>query len=157
MSSFGIWHWLILAAIVLWIWWALKRTPKRTTAETPRGGPFARIRGTGNYSVEVVGESHYAPAFKAMIRTLRVSDIEGESFGDALLKLEDSNQHDKNAVSVHIEGHQVGYLSRAMAVDFRKALVRDGLSGRKEFSVGARVYWGGDEKHHSVTLDIPQS
>jgi hypothetical protein len=141
MGSFSVWHWLILGAIVLWIWVTFFRKSQRSPATPPaaRGGAtIAKIRGNGRFDTEVVGESHYAESF------------------DAVLKLEANNPHDRNAVAVYLEGRQVGYLSRDMAQDFRQALLRDGLTGRDEYAVAARVYWGGEDRHHSVSLDLPQ-
>jgi hypothetical protein len=159
MGSFSVWHWLILGAIVLWIWLTFFRKPQRSPATPPaaRGGAtIAKIRGNGKFDTEVVGESHYAESFEALFRAHRVDDREDEWTGDAVLKLEANNPHDRNAVAVYLEGRQVGYLSRDMAQDFRHALLRDGLTGRDEYAVAARVYWGGEDRHHSVSLDLPQ-
>lgn len=159
MGSFSVWHWLIFGAIVLWIWRAFSRKSKRAPATPPaaRGSAaIAKIRGNGRFDTEVVGESYYADSFEALYRAHRVGDREDEWTGDAVLKLEADNPHDRNAVAVYLEGHKVGHLSRQMAQEFRQALVRDGLTGRDEYAVAARVYWGGEDRHHSVSLDLPQ-
>jgi hypothetical protein len=161
MSEFGITHWLIVAGIVWILWNILRRRPAKTNGRVSKStgpdGGFPRIRGNGRYEVEVVGESHYDSSFEALRRRHKPADAEDESFGDALLTLESSNPHDPNAVAVHIEGLPVGYLSRAMARDFRQAIVRDGLQKYSQFAVGARLYWGGEDRLHSVQLDLPQA
>lgn len=159
MSSFSVWHWLILALIVLWIWRAATRNRRPGSRPEPSAptGLYAKIRGTGHFDTEVVGESFYAEAFEELFRAHGVGDRDAEWFGDALLKLEPDNPHDRNAVGVYLEGRKVGHLSREMARDFRQAIVRDGLADRSEFAVTARVYWGGSERHHSVSLDLPQA
>jgi hypothetical protein len=166
MGSFSIWHWLILFGIV-WLLWRIFRRGTRDTAPSrpvdrpathpAPGDSIAKIRGNGRYEVDVVGESFYAASFAELARRHHPEHNDDESFGDAVLTLEEGNPHDKNAVAVHIEGLQVGYLSRAMAADFRKAIRRDGLQKHRQFAVSARLYWGGAEELQSVTIDLPQA
>lgn len=160
MGSFGFWHWLIFAGILLWLWRAVTRRDRPRPAPPPAasdGSRFAKIRGDGRFATEVVGESFYAEAFEALYRAHRVGDREDEWFGDALLRLESDNPHDSNAVGVYLEGCKVGHLNRQTAREFRQAIVRDGIAGRNEYAVAARVYWGGADRTHSVTLDLPQT
>jgi hypothetical protein len=153
---------LVVCAILALIGYVVvraRRTEARgssTSGQPSLGGGMPKIRGNGRYSVEVVGESHYAKSFKELMRKHKPSSNDEEAFGDALLTLEDDNPHDRNAVSVTIEGLRVGYLSREMAVDFREAIARDGLQKYRQFAVGARLYWGGDDELHSVSLDLPE-
>lgn len=121
----------------------------------PGGGAIAHIRGHGRYDVDVVGESHYAASFATLAQRHKPDDTEDESFGDAVLTLEDTNPHDAQAVAVSLEGLPVGYLSRDMARDFRQAIARAGLGKHRRFAVGARLYWGGDDGIFSVQLDLP--
>lgn len=142
---------ILLVLFVLAFVGIYMRRGKGATAAT--GIP--RIRGPGSFSVEVVGESFHADAFAKLARRHKPTDLESEAFGDALLTLEPNNPHDPHAVSVSIEGLQVGYLSREVARDFRAAIKRDGLTKYQQFGVGARLYWGGDDELHSVQLDLP--
>lgn len=114
-----------------------------------------RIRGDGTYSHQIVGESHYKAHFERLLGTDAYT--EEERTCDALLRLDDANAHDPQAVMVLIDGGTVGYLSRADAREFRGALKRDGLGKWRELSVGARVYCGGEEGIFSVELDLPQA
>lgn len=144
-----IWLLVALGVVVAAAFW-LQAKPQK-----PAGATIARINGTGTYDTEVVGESHYAPAFEALLGSTACTD--NDLTCDAILQLEDGNPHDPKAVAVLIDGHRVGYLARAMARDFRAALVRDGVGGRTQYAVGARVYAGGSERMYSVQLDLPQA
>ena len=166
MGSFSIWHWLIFFGIAWLLWRTLRRATRakgahpaaeRAARYAAPGGSIAKIRGNGRYEVDVVGESFYADSFTELARRHRPEHNDDESFGDAVLTLEDDNPHDKNAVAVHIEGLQVGYLSREMAADFRQAIQRDGLQHHRQFAAAARLYWGGEEALQSVTIDLPQA
>lgn len=156
----SIWGWLVIVLVAAIVWRLLtRRAPASDQAGTVAapGGVIAKIRGNGRFEVDVVGESFYAENFETLARRHKPTDNEDESFGDAVLTLDDHNPHDAQAVAVFIEGLQVGHLSRDMARDFRAALKRDGLQQHRQFAVAARLYWGGDERHFSVTLDLPQA
>ena len=147
--------WLFsLCLLALLLWFGLGAARRRLAARRAMA-MTARIRGAGKYAVDVVGESHYRQNFVSLKAKAQPDDDDDEWFGDALLKLENANPHDGQAVAVFVDGLQVGYLSRSMARDFRSAMARDGLAARNEFAVGARLYWGGDEGLFSVTLDLP--
>lgn len=149
--------WVLLAGVAILVWVAM-RGPRNGKARTPTPrNRIPRIRGPAKYAVEVVGESFHAESFAALKRDLRPDDLEEEWVGDAMLSLEDKNEHDPNAVAVHINSRHVGHLNRANARDFRQAIKRDGLSRFRQFAVGARLYWGGEEKMHSVSVDLPES
>jgi hypothetical protein len=123
------------------------------------GQQFAHLKGDGKFAVDVVGESHYR---ENLVRLTQAHwrDTRGDDLDCiATLHLEDTNQHDPQAVQVRINGMQVGYLSREMARDIRQAIARDGPAPRREFAVTAKV-WIPDrpqEDHFSVSLDLPTS
>ncbi|WP_213948495.1 HIRAN domain-containing protein [Luteibacter sp. dw_328] len=76
--------------------------------------PKARAKGHGEYAQEVVGESNYQPALRA-IKT------SGEKpFHRARLVPEDTNPYDDQAVRVDVAGHTIGYLPRADARRWRQ-------------------------------------
>lgn len=145
--------WLLLVALLAALaFWALRPRAAAIEAEAPR---YAKIRGSGRFDTQVVGESHYEVGLKRLLGTKAYT--EEELFGDALLVLEDGNPHDPAAVAVQIQGEKVGHLSRKEARQFRAALVRDNIQGRAMYAVAARVYGGGPEGLFSVTLDLPQN
>lgn len=78
------------------------------------------IRGTGDFSIDVVGESHYQQALE------RAAGGRSESGVDVVVKatlvLEDSNPHDDQAVAVRLDGATVGYLDRYKARAFRQII-----------------------------------
>ena len=154
MSYFLILFALVAIGAVIYL---SKSKGKATSTVPALGGGIAKIRGNGRFEVDVVGESFYKDSFVELARRHKPTNADSESFGDAVLSLDDKNPHDRNAVAVHIEGLQVGHLSRSMAVDFRKAIARDGLQQHRQFAVAARLYWGGDEGLRSVSLDLPQA
>lgn len=142
--------WIILVLGLVGVAYLALRKPRLPAGQT---SGFAKIRGPGKFACEVVGESQYAAAFHQLLGPK--AGTEEELFGDALLRLEDSNPYDDQAVAVFIEGQKVGYLSRQMARDFRAALARDRVAGRAEYAVAARVYGGGKDEIFSVQLDLP--
>jgi hypothetical protein len=150
--------WLLLvaiAAIAVWVVWRTTTAHGGAGHSTKASGTYARIRGPGVYASEVVGESFYAENFEQFWGPR--AGTEDERFVDALLRLEDDNPHDNKAVGVYVERLKVGHLSKRLAREFRAALVRDGLAGRSEYAVAARLYAGGDERLFSVSLDLPES
>ena len=68
---------------------------------------------------EVVGESFYRDHL-ATIRRLIDGDAKRMDGLPAILRLDDDNPHDANAVSVWIADGKVGHLSREDAVEFRE-------------------------------------
>lgn len=154
--SAGTFFLLLLVVGIVWFATRSRGRGKPAAPSRPSGDP-PRIRGPGRYEVEVVGESYHRDSFEALRRKHQPDDPDGESFGDAVLTLEDENPHDSQAVAVHLEGYPVGHLSRAMARDFRTAVRRDGLTQYKQFAVGARLYWGGEDRIYSVSIDLPQA
>lgn len=153
MGEFSIFHWALAAAVFYLLWKVFRRAVPRDD-----DGKAPKIRGPGRFAVEVVGESFYRDALKARFGLKRGSDDDSECEASALLRLEDDNPHDSQAVGVYIDGAKVGHLSRAMARDFRQSIKRDGLSRCKEFVVDAVVYLPeDDDEHYSVSLDLPKA
>ena len=115
------------------------------------------ISGDGSYSFDIVGESHYQDSISIICggKTRQGHRIEV----DATLVYDDNNPNDDNAIRVDINGYTVGYLSRNLARDYRKAM-------REARQVGMRlrcpaIIVGGwkrgetDEGHFGVKLDLP--
>lgn len=140
--------WLLLAIVGAGLWWWHRRSHADAT--------MPRIRGTGDFGVEVVGESFYRAA---LLDLFPVREHAGEEVAAvATLEFDDQNPHDDQAVRVAIRGRQVGHLSRAMARDFRAAIERDRLTKWRVFLVDARVWVPDDAKdHYSARVDLPQA
>lgn len=116
------------------------------------------LSGPGTFSLPVVGESHYQEALESICGK-RKEDGE-EKIVKALLILEDSNPHDKNAVRIEINGKTVGYLSREYARQYRKELKKAGrprvtTSCEAEIRGGWERDGGKDRGHYGVWLDLP--
>lgn len=107
--------------------------------------------------MDVAGESFYPESFKALCGSRSIFGVDMKV--RARLELEDTNPHDKYAVRVAIEGHQVGYLSREHARAFRRLVRYGSLSVHEVFECAALICggWdkgGGDVGHYGVRLDI---
>jgi hypothetical protein len=122
-------------------------------AARPPGGD-QRVPPGGRYRVEIVGEASYQAAIG---RLAGAKTHDGVSvYKPAVLVPEPTNPHDRNAVSVRIEGLTVGYLSREQAVTFHRVVAGDGWPTASVGPVKAWLHGGwkrpGDEGHYSVTL-----
>jgi hypothetical protein len=76
----------------------------------------------GNFDFEVVGESHYQSNLRALAGDHGDEGVELEC--KALLVPDNLNKHDDKAVTVYVNGLQVGNLSREDARSFRRRLGR---------------------------------
>lgn len=117
--------------------------------------PF--IRGREQFQVNVAGESFYPDSFAALVGA-RTRD--GIAFpARAQLTLDDGNVHDKNAVKVTVDGHQVGHLPREAAKAFRRTVRYGALAEHETFECAALINggWdrgGGDAGNFGVKLDL---
>lgn len=117
--------------------------------------PF--IKGRDQFQINVAGESFYPDAF-ATLCGARTRD--GIAFpARARLELDDDNVHDKNAVRVSIEGHQVGHLPREAAKAFRRSVRYGALAEHEVFECAALINggWnrgGKDVGNFGVKLDL---
>ena len=96
--------------------------------------------GDGDYEFEVVGESYYQDALSAICGGHCEEGHEVECV--AMLVPEPSNQYDRNAVAVHINGRKVAHLSREDAVEYHHALRQ--LSVRSPIKCDAIIVGGWD-------------
>ncbi len=117
----------------------------------------AHLAGPGLFTVDVVGEAHYQDQIESVVgkRTEDGSD----KVVQAALVLEDSNVHDPMAVRVDIEGVTCGYLSRANARAYRRALEKLGhgpLIGQcQAVVIGGWDRGAEDNGKYGVKLDLP--
>lgn len=79
------------------------------------------------YPTEIVGESNYQSAFEAIFPNYDEDEGVKEDDQVATLILENNNPYDPNAVRVEIEQHQVGYLSKNDAKNYRNKLIELGI------------------------------
>lgn len=111
---------------------------------------------TGEYLVDVVGESHYQQNLSAICGP-RTEDGEYREVR-ARLVLDNNNPHDANAVAIEIDSRQVGHLSRQNAVAFRRWL--ESPAGRTAPYTCPAVIIGGwkrgseDIGSYGVVLDV---
>ncbi|WP_395706830.1 hypothetical protein [Casimicrobium huifangae] len=121
-----------------------------TPRELHPSSPSARLPGDGSFAFEIVGEASYQ-------RALRKIAGEGKVRHEctAIIYLEDENPHDNKAVRVDIDGHTVGYFSRADARRYRKQIAKHGPITSE---CDALILGGGKGKPSlGVWLDLPTS
>jgi hypothetical protein len=117
--------------------------------------PF--IKGHEQFQINVAGESFYPDSFAFLVGA-RTRD--GIAFpARAQLTLDDENVHDKNAVKVTVDGHQVGHLPREAAKAFRRTVRYGELAEHETFECAALINggWdrgGGDAGNFGVKLDL---
>ena len=114
------------------------------------------IEGTGEFRIDIVGESHYQNTLNNITggKTPEGHNIEI----NALLFYDDDNPNDNKAVAVTIAGDIVGYLDRDLARQYRKQMKEGGFEGNpgacKALIVGGWDRGNDDEGHYGVRLDI---
>jgi HIRAN domain. len=141
---------IALGAVVIWFLKQVADTRRgqETRFPAPQTQQFRLGGGSGDYDMEVVGESHYLDNLRKIAGH---GDIYHEC--DAVLRMEDDNPHDRNAVAVYINGMKVGYLSRAVAKDYRKQVEPH---GKLDGTCGAVIIGGGEGRPNlGVWLDLP--
>ncbi|MAT72306.1 MAG: hypothetical protein CMJ58_22610 [Planctomycetaceae bacterium] len=119
--------------------------------------PLAELGGSGDFRIEVVGESNYQRELRAVVKAKETP--EGGKLVQARLYLEDDNPYDKKAVRVAIDGRTVGYLSRENARLYRRELEKS-AHPRVVGVCAAKIYGGQrkpdrSRKSFGVWLDIP--
>ncbi|MDD2663979.1 MAG: hypothetical protein PHD19_09480 [Dechloromonas sp.] len=138
--------WLIKAFMA-----AIDGSSKQTEKTTIRKEPLlGKIRGNGEFDQEVVGESNYQNAIDHAVSCTGKKHGPWET--EAVLRLEDDNPYDEQAVAVHIGPKVVGYLSKKDARRYRKMLESNNLAAGN-YIVDAKIF-GGGEKSYGVWLDI---
>jgi hypothetical protein len=118
---------------------------------TPGPGQFFDLHGNGRFEVGAVGESHYQDALLSIVGA-RHGYVVIETHAE--LSCEDDNAFDRNAVRVMIEGKLVAYLSREVALAYRRIIHNAGF-GEAIGRCQAKIYGGSAAKpSYGVWLDI---
>lgn len=112
---------------------------------------IGRIRASGEYAQEVVGESHYQTALEFFVES--TGDEHGPWETDAVLRPENDNPYDNQAVAVFIGPKKVGHLSKESARRYRKLLASSNQA-IGNYEVGAKVFGGRNGKSYGVWLDL---
>jgi hypothetical protein len=107
----------------------------------------------------LVGESHYKAAFRAVFKERGISLSEdGRELTDvaAHLAIDPGNPFDSTAVTVWISGHHVGYLPKDTAAEYFPAL-EELADDHRHLCVNARVwaYAGEGDIYASGNLQLP--
>ena len=130
---------LIIVLALVTLYFLLKGGPKAAPAQTgkpaggsytplPQGEPVHHWTDEGRYQLEVLGESSYSDAIRAL------AGEHGEAAADAhhkaLLLADDNNPYEDKAVAVFLNNEMVGYLAPKDAVAFRTMLARQEINGQ---------------------------
>jgi hypothetical protein len=130
----------------------LSRLTNRGSAPREISVKAILVEGDGN-SVEVVGESHYLAALKAITGRRGMERVRHPV--TAALVREPENPHDEQAIAVWISGERVGYLSRSDAREYQEVLLVLG-SQRKVLACNAEICGREDTPNLGVWLDLPE-
>lgn len=130
--------------------WLFESKNKKTEITTSLNGP-------GTFSAEIVGESHYQENIKKISGGYSEDGIDK----DVMAKLihDDDNPYDNKAISIEIDGHKVGHLSKSAAIYYRKKIIDHNLEGQT-ITCRAKIRggWKRGEKDfglYGVVLDLP--
>jgi len=134
--------------------WLLGGSPK----PAPERPDFVNLPGLGTYTLDVVGESHYQDALNEICGGK--SEDGYHDIVQAFLIYEDDNAYDDQAIRVEIQGKVVGYLTRAVARNYRrqmKGAAYENLPGVCSAKiVGGWDRGDGDAGSYGVKLDLRQ-
>ena len=121
MTNFSIWQWLCVGFVV-WLACRLLIPPRPAISDGPALGSGAgrRDRAPGHL-LEVVDENFYQDNLRQLFPPNRLAHaVAGdECSAVAVLRLEDDNPKDNQAVAVYIGGLKVGHLARDVALAHR--------------------------------------
>ena len=117
------------------------------------------ISGPDYFDIEVVGESKYLDSFIKICGPRCADGV--DVIVRAHLTLDNKNPYDDMAVAVSVNGYPVGFLPRATARDFRRAISVGGLTEYQIFECSGRIRGGwddgqGNSGHYGIWLDLPQ-
>jgi hypothetical protein len=106
----------------------------------------------GDEGVAAVGESHYLRALKDVSGRVGTEQVRHPVM--ALLIPEPSNPYDAEAISIHVEGRKVGYLSREDARAYGP-LVRASSGPRQAAACRGRICGREGTPNLGVWLELP--
>lgn len=163
MKDFSVFHWLIVAAIV-WFIYRLFITRFGTRSDTQTaptkistGQSLIHWESLGEFEFEIVGESFYQSALAALASSYDQVSLKNSVF-KAMLVPDDNNKYDKQAVRVDINGLTVGHLSKDDARSFRRRLSSKkkskAVSSCDAIITGGFLKKDGSRAHFGVKLDI---
>lgn len=134
-----------------------KPPPDAPRVKGPVLPPYHAV-GSGEFDHEIVGESHYQPALREVVRP-GLADGKVVRLKAALWP-EPDNPHDSDAVRVEIGTRPVGYLPRDAAAEWVAMLARSDMAG-KGVAVDAEIRGGftrddGSIAGYGVWLDLDE-
>jgi hypothetical protein len=142
---------LVLAIPLVLIGLHVRRASAGRPASPAKGDSFVTLKGNGAFEIEAVGESHYQAQLTYFVHP-QTGYVEIER--EAILRCENDNPHDDQAVQVRMDHYTVGYLSRADARKYRAILERMGFP-EVDGKCLAKICGGGRSRpNYGVWIDI---
>jgi hypothetical protein len=128
-----------------------RERPASTVAGAAIRSEPLRIEGPSLFAQPIVGESFYLKSFRAVFGNRSEDGV--DVIRPVVVACQDDNPHDPMAVCVRLDGHLVGYLSRADVRKFRKSY------GEQSVACDATIRGGwsrgpGDKGDYGVMLDL---
>ena len=136
--------------------------PRGSISQTVTGTPFEIWGQRGWASVDIVGESFYTKAIRALLGPGRLPSDGAELMTQVHLVHNSLNRQDANAIEVHGSTGLLGHLSREDAVSY--APIVEGLQRQGLIATTTARIWGRDQKDWdtgkqmffgSVRIDLP--
>lgn len=157
---------LIIAATAAVVYAIIKTNPNQAKPlplptgvpyepKLPDAAPALHWTDGGRYMVEVMNESRYQPALKALAGAH--GDNAAAARHVATLMPDDANAYENEAVAVFIEGRMVGYLSQKASLKFRELLRKKEAVGQLstcDAEVRGGTLWQGKRLSYVVVLDV---
>lgn len=142
----------------------LKRKPGLVSSSTGPTGPLSTMQpgrmvaaldcGSGDYNVEVVGESHRQDALKWALRNAD-GRVRGHPIVRVLLEHEPTNPADPNAIKiVNTAGDMMGYLPRETAAQYASIFASFQRTGRFAACMGQLHGGTADKPSIGIWLDL---
>jgi hypothetical protein len=155
----------IIVVALLALYYLLKGRPKAAPPQgqpaggsytpVPEGEPARHWSDGGRFELEIVGESRYRDAIRALAG--EHGDARADARHPAMLLVDDDNPYEDKAVAVFLSGRMVGYLAPKDALAFRHMLARHEIDGKLTSTDGAvrgGSMWEGKRLAYSVWLDV---
>jgi hypothetical protein len=129
----------------LWTFRKVKQLVQQVVSNKPNisqqrsGQRFDLEASSGNFYLEIVGESHY----QDVLRELLIEDTE---FTQVNVECEPTNKFDPDAVRISVPGGRtIGYLARNVAAEYCEVISEIEASGRRVTCFG-KLFGGHDDK-----------
>lgn len=155
----------IIVVALLALFYLLKGRPKApplpirpdagSYTPVPEGAPVLHWDGSGQFDVEVLGESRYRDTIRRLAG--EHGDAKADARHTALLLPDDANPYEDKAVAVFVSGEMIGYLAPKDALALRQRLARQEIAGQLtscDAAIRGGNLWEDKRLAYAVLLDL---